>query len=69
MMMRASWSRPRWRSARIFADPESLELVEPGEVPLDDPAGLARAGAMGNALAGAVFGVMPRARRRRRYLS
>lgn len=38
--------------AYLVADSESLELVEPGEGPLDDPAGLAQAGAMDCALAG-----------------
>lgn len=38
--------------AYLVADSESLELVEPGEGPLDDPAGLAQAGAMGCVLAG-----------------
>ena len=38
--------------AYLAAYSESLELVEPGEGPFDDPAGLAQAGAMGCALAG-----------------
>ena len=38
--------------AYLVADAESLELVEPGEGPLDDPAGLAQAGAVGGAFAG-----------------
>ncbi len=54
--------------AYLVADPEALELVEPGEGALDDPAGPVQTGAMGGALR-AIFGVMPRARRRRRYLS
>ena len=38
--------------AYLVADAESLELVEPGEGALDDPAGLPQAGTMGCALAG-----------------
>lgn len=33
--------------AYLVADPEPLELVEPGECALDDPAGLPQAGAVG----------------------
>lgn len=38
--------------AYLVADSQSLELVEPGEGPLDDPAGLAQSGNVGCALAG-----------------
>lgn len=38
--------------AYLVADPRPLELVEPGEGPLDDPAGSARAGAVGGAFTG-----------------
>ncbi|KUN57832.1 hypothetical protein AQJ46_45750 [Streptomyces canus] len=38
--------------AYLVADLESLELVEPGEGPLDDPAGLAQSGAMRGAFPG-----------------
>ena len=36
----------------LVADTESFELMEPGEGPLDDPAGAAKAGAVGNAASG-----------------
>lgn len=39
-------------STRLVADPESLELVEPGEGALDNPAGLAQAGAVMGTAAG-----------------
>jgi hypothetical protein len=38
--------------AYLVADPESFELVEPGEGPLDDPTGLAQSGTMSGAFAG-----------------
>lgn len=38
--------------AYLVADPESFELVEPGEGPLDDPAGLAQAGTVSCAFPG-----------------
>lgn len=38
--------------AYLVADAESFELVEPGEGALDDPSGLAQAGAVGGAAAG-----------------
>lgn len=38
--------------AAFIADAESFELVEPGEGALDDPAGLAEAGAVGDAASG-----------------
>lgn len=38
--------------AYLVAGPQSFELVEPGEGTLDDPAGPARAEAVGGALAG-----------------
>lgn len=38
--------------AYLVADPETLELVEPGEGPLDDPAGLAQSGAVRGAFPG-----------------
>jgi hypothetical protein len=36
----------------LIADTESFELMEPGEGPLDDSAGAAEAGAVGNAASG-----------------
>ncbi len=38
--------------AAFVAGPESFEPVEPGEGALDDPAGFAQAGAVGDAAAG-----------------
>ncbi|GAB2813967.1 hypothetical protein GCM10027073_52740 [Streptomyces chlorus] len=38
--------------AYLVADAQALELVEPGEGPLDHPAGLARARAVGDAATG-----------------
>jgi hypothetical protein len=38
--------------AYLVADPESFELVEPGEGPLDDPSGLAESGSMCSAFSG-----------------
>ncbi|GAA0292525.1 hypothetical protein GCM10009528_06760 [Kineococcus aurantiacus] len=38
--------------ADLVPDPQSLELVQPGEAPLDDPAGAPEAGAVDDAAAG-----------------
>jgi hypothetical protein len=54
--------------AYLVTDPQAFELVEPGEGPLDDPAVLPRPEPWAVPLR-AIFGVMPRARRSRRYLS
>ena len=45
--------------AAVVADEQSLELVQPGEGTLDDPAGAAEAGAV-LGLRRAISGVMPR---------
>lgn len=52
--------------AAFVADPQSFEVVEPGEGALDDPAGLAQAGAV--SAAPCDEGLMPRCHSSRRYL-
>ena len=54
--------------AAVVADEQPLEVVEPGEGALDDPAGAAEPGAV-LGLAAGDLGLDPRLRSSRRYLS